>query len=157
MWPHSKISTAKFGHLLWAQPRPSTVQFAGECGPIQTYRRPNLGTHCGPIQDHQQHYLLATVGPAKTIDITIRRRMWAHSKISTSPFSSQCGPIRNNRCFLFLSAVGPLNTVSDFSALVLNPPKILGGISMRKCWAHLAPQCILAMGPFGAFGIFAKA
>ena len=50
MWAHSRISAVKFGHSLWAQPRPSIAQSAGECGPIQTYRQRNLGNRCGPIQ-----------------------------------------------------------------------------------------------------------
>ena len=121
MRAHSRISTVKFGPSLWDQPKPPTMQFAGECGPIQTYRRHNLCNRCGPIQDHRQPHLPAnvgpfknldgaiwapTVGPFRAIDSTIRQRMraqprpstaplaceWAHSRLLTAPFAGECGP-----------------------------------------------------------------
>ena len=121
MRAHSRISTVKFGPSLWDQPKPPTMQFAGDCGPIQTYRWHNLCNRCGPIQDHRQPHLPAnvgpfknldgaiwapTVGPFRAIDSTIRQRMraqprpstaplaceWAHSRLLTAPFAGECGP-----------------------------------------------------------------
>ena len=109
-----------------------------------------LANGCGPIRECQHCY---SVGPFTIIDIIIRRRLWAHTRISTlllwwahsglwtlyfgggrwpiHKYRHQffSGPIRDYRYFYFMVTVGP------FIIIVVN--------IQLWMWAHLTRSAYL--------------
>jgi hypothetical protein len=98
-----------------------------------------FGGGCGPISECRHCHL---VGPFRIIDIDIRRRLrahsqmstpplrWAHSGSSTSLLAGGCGPISECRhCY----SVGPC--------------RIIDIIIRRRLWAHSRTSTVLLGGP----------